>query len=124
MNPTKKRILKRAKISLLCLPFSKSFYSVVKDDGLNSKNVYEFKRKYLKKGSLNSTNATSIESDFIWLIAVGILRREVDGQGLTAKVRLTPLGRQAMNSYPDIFSIKANLAQKLNFCIQRILIFK
>lgn len=34
------------------------------------------------------------ENALLWLIQVGILRREVDGQGLTDSFRLTPLGRQ------------------------------
>jgi hypothetical protein len=34
------------------------------------------------------------ENALMWLIRTGILRREVDGQGLTDSFRLTPLGRQ------------------------------
>jgi len=34
------------------------------------------------------------ESSLMWFIDVGLLRREVDGQGLTDSFRLTPLGRQ------------------------------
>lgn len=34
------------------------------------------------------------ENDLLWLIQVGLLRREVDGQGLTDSFRLTPLGSQ------------------------------
>ncbi len=37
------------------------------------------------------------ENEMMWLIAVGLLRREVDGQGLTDSFRLTPLGRQVFN---------------------------
>ena len=33
------------------------------------------------------------ETELLWLTTVGILRREVDGQGLTDSFRLTPLGR-------------------------------
>ena len=36
------------------------------------------------------------EAHFNWLIRLGVLRREVDGQGLTERVRLTPLGRQVL----------------------------
>jgi len=36
------------------------------------------------------------EDHFIWLIQLGVLRREVDGQGLTERVRLTPLGRDVL----------------------------
>lgn len=36
------------------------------------------------------------ESELMWLVSVGILRREVDGQGLTDSFRLTPLGREVV----------------------------
>jgi hypothetical protein len=35
-----------------------------------------------------------IEGELMWLISVGLVRREVDGQGITDSFRLTPLGRQ------------------------------
>ncbi|MGI0500885.1 Npun_F0494 family protein [Limnospira platensis CENA597] len=34
------------------------------------------------------------ENALLWLIQVGVLRREVDGQGITDSFRLTPLGRK------------------------------
>lgn len=39
------------------------------------------------------------EVDLLWLIEVGLLRREVDGQGLTDSFRLTPLGRQLVEKW-------------------------
>ena len=39
------------------------------------------------------------ESELMWLATVGILRREVDGQGLTDSFRLTPLGRQIVERW-------------------------
>ena len=33
-----------------------------------------------------------VENQLLWLIQVGALRREVDGQGITDRFRLTPLG--------------------------------
>jgi hypothetical protein len=41
----------------------------------------------------------AVESDLNWLIQVGILRREVDGQGITDSFRLTPLGRQLLEKW-------------------------
>lgn len=46
------------------------------------------------------------EDELLWLIDVGLLRREVDGQGLTDSFRLTPLGRQVVaqlvgTGFPD-----------------------
>lgn len=41
------------------------------------------------------------EGDLMWLIQVGILRREVDGQGITDSFRLTPLGRQLVEKWEN-----------------------
>ncbi|NEQ99912.1 MAG: hypothetical protein F6K30_24970 [Cyanothece sp. SIO2G6] len=35
----------------------------------------------------------------LWLIQIGLLRREVDGQGLTDSFRLTPLGRHLIYTW-------------------------
>jgi hypothetical protein len=39
------------------------------------------------------------ENALLWLIQVGVLRREVDGQGLTDSFRLTPLGHQLVEQW-------------------------
>ncbi|MEB3273991.1 MAG: hypothetical protein VKJ85_09425 [Prochlorothrix sp.] len=39
------------------------------------------------------------EQDLLWLIQVGVLRREVDGQGITDSFRLTPLGQSLVNDW-------------------------
>ena len=39
------------------------------------------------------------EAQLMWLIKVGLLRREVDGQGITDSFRLTPLGRQIVDKF-------------------------
>ena len=36
------------------------------------------------------------DQELMWLIQVGLLRREVDGQGITDRYRLAPLGRQLL----------------------------
>ena len=40
-------------------------------------------------------------SHLIWRIQLGVLRREVDGQGLTEQVWLTPLGREVLERWSD-----------------------
>ena len=42
------------------------------------------------------------EAELVWLINVGLLRREVDGQGLTDSFRLTPLGRQIVEEWEQV----------------------
>lgn len=41
----------------------------------------------------------SVETETNWLIQVGMLRREVDGQGLTDSFRLTPLGLELIEKW-------------------------
>jgi len=36
-------------------------------------------------------------NSLLWLIQVGVLRREVDGQGITNSFRITPLGHEIIN---------------------------
>jgi hypothetical protein len=43
--------------------------------------------------------ALATESYLSWLIQVGVLRREVDGQGITDSFRLTPLGRELVQQW-------------------------
>lgn len=57
------------------------------------------------------------EAHFRWMIKLGILRREVDGQGLTDRVRLTPLGMQVVNQWTKEIP-RAGLRERIreNFC--------
>ena len=59
-----------------------------------------------------------IENEFLRLIKIGVLRREVDGQGLTSKVRITPIGRQVLESSSDLFNQKTTLINKLMTCVK------
>lgn len=38
----------------------------------------------------------AVEEELMWLFRVGIVRREVDGQGITDRFRLTPLGQRVL----------------------------
>jgi hypothetical protein len=53
------------------------------------------KHGYTKK----SLSELACDDELGWLIQVGILRREVDGQGITDSFRLTPLGHQLAEQY-------------------------
>ena len=59
-----------------------------------------------------------IENEFLKLIKIGVLRREVDGQGLTSKVRITPIGRQVLESSSNLFKQEPKLIKKLITCIK------
>jgi DNA-binding PadR family transcriptional regulator len=49
----------------------------------------------------------SIEDELMWLFRVGLVRREVDGQGITDRFRLTPLGQRVVQE------LEAGLLQPL-----------
>ncbi len=98
----KKRSRKRASEAIELLPFNEYFYTRIKTTGLNAETVFQQRHKYLLKGQNWFQSFNAIELAFLRLINIGVLRREVDGQGLTSKVRLTPLGRQILEETPDL----------------------
>lgn len=49
--------------------------------------------------SLRPLTELGAEGCLLWLIQTGVLRREVDGQGITDSFRLTPLGRHLVERY-------------------------
>lgn len=90
------RAWQRASQAVRCLPFRVAFYRELESEALSSSQLAargdweRLVRRRLKPGR--------VEDHFIWLIQLGVLRREVDGQGLTERVRLTPLGRELLNA--------------------------
>lgn len=51
--------------------------------------------------TLKPLSELQTENELLWLIRVGLLRREVDGQGLTDSFRVTPLGRQLVDKWQN-----------------------
>jgi hypothetical protein len=92
--------LARAALSLRCLPFRRSFYEAVEGQALSSE---ELAREFNPDSPLtfHPLSSDRAEDHFLWLIRLGVLRREVDGQGLTERVRLTPMGRQVLRRWPS-----------------------
>jgi hypothetical protein len=88
----------RAIRTLRCLPFRRSFYERVAAQPLSSTALC----RGTEPGAMTRVRLTPrrAEDHFLWLIRIGVLRREVDGQGLTERVRLTPLGRSVLQRWP------------------------
>jgi len=84
------RAVDRAKRSIRSLTFRKLFYQEVEVNAMNSRELIE--RDDWEKLVFVPFGRERAEEHFEWMIKLGILRREVDGQGLTNRVRLTPLG--------------------------------
>jgi hypothetical protein len=94
------RMIKRAEIALFCSPFSLKLFASMRDRSVPIPTIASstgLQQNYTKK--LLSENR--VENELVWLINVGILRREVDGQGLTDSFRLTPLGRQIVAKWEE-----------------------
>ena len=91
------RALKRARQAMRCLPFRRAFYNELEHEALSSTQLSS--RNNWMAISRKPLSRSRTEDDLIWLIQVGVLRREVDGQGLTERVRLTPMGRDLLNDW-------------------------
>lgn len=89
--------LDRADRSLRCLPFRRAFYEEVADQPISSAELC--RREDWPTLVFAPFGPERAEDHFIWLIRLGVLRREVDGQGLTERVRLTPMGRALLNRW-------------------------
>lgn len=83
-----------------CAPFQLQLYTTMQEQGVflgaiaqDSGVQHEYTRSPLSEWV--------VENDLMWLINVGVLRREVDGQGITDSFRLTPLGRQLLQEWQE-----------------------
>ena len=80
------RALKRARQAMRCLPFRRAFYEELEKEARSSTQLSS--QQNWMAISRKPLHQSSTEDDLIWLIQLGVLRREVDGQGLTERVRL------------------------------------
>ena len=113
-----KEALKRAERSLICSPFHLNLFMA-----MTSKSIPLGAIAMDKGVKQNYTNRPlselSCENALAWLIDVGVLRREVDGQGITDSFRLTPLGYQLIGKLKDHNYPSATLSDRLNDFITR-----
>tara|TARA_B100000700_G_scaffold66747_1_gene73621 strand:- start:891 stop:1262 length:372 start_codon:yes stop_codon:yes gene_type:complete len=116
MSLIDKRIKNRAYKAFKFFPFNKRFYFELLNKGLSSKSVFENPNIYCLNGCSWFKDSESVENSFRWLIKVGILRREVDGQGLTSRIRLTPLARQLLEVNPQVVYQKVNFLERTFIC--------
>ena len=92
------RTVQRAKTALSCSPFRLQLFQDMRNQSVPIASIAEatgIERGYIKEAMSESR----IEDKLVWLINVGLLRREVDGQGLTDSFRLTPLGRKIIGEW-------------------------
>ena len=97
------KIFRRAKKGIRNCPFNLFLFKSLQNGSLSAQKVFENKVKYLNKEFMFINSSLFIENEFLKLIKIGVLRREVDGQGLTEKVRITPIGRQVLENREELF---------------------
>ena len=112
------KIFRRAKKGIKNCPFNFFLFQSLLKSSLSAQNVFLNKSKYLNQECMFINSSSFIENEFIRLIKIGVLRREVDGQGLTSKVRITPIGRQVLENSSDLFNQKTKLITKLIRCLK------
>jgi len=98
-NQQAERALRRARRAVRCLPFHLAFYRDLDLEAQSSAQIAAAAN--WSQISRQRLSANRTEDLLIWLIQLGVLRREVDGQGLTERVRLTPLGRDTIAIWTD-----------------------
>lgn len=116
--PTK--TIQRAQIALFCSPFKVHLFITMGSESVPLPIMCG--QTGLDKGyTRRSLSELGAESELAWLIKVGLLRREVDGQGITDSFRLTPLGRQIVKQTQDSGKEfpPANWHQKLTNILNR-----
>ncbi len=92
-----KSSLRRAERAFKCSPFRLALLVAMRSQSVSIRQICE--PQGVKHGfSRRALSELRADNELMWLIAVGLLRREVDGQGLTDSFRLTPLGRQVCHN--------------------------
>ena len=112
------KIFRRAKKGIRNSPFNLFLFQSLQEGSLSAQNVFEHKSQFLKQEFMFINSSLFIENEFLKLIKIGVLRREVGGQGLTSKVRITPTGRKVLESRADLFIKRISLIKKLITCLK------
>jgi len=108
--------LHRAERSVRCLPFRRAFYVHVAQQPISSRELCQ--RDDGRTLVFVGFGPERCDDHFRWLIRLGVLRREVDGQGLNERVRLTPLGRRLLERLPGEIP-RAGLRERLHEHLRR-----
>lgn len=92
------KTIARAKKALSCSPFCLALFRDMRNQSVPIQKIAG--ETGIKLGyATQAYSEARTEDKLVWLINVGLLRREVDGQGLTDSFRLTPLGREIVREW-------------------------
>ena len=95
------RTCDRANRAVACAPFQLGLFQTLQNQSVDLKTIVTPPQNrrdphpYLRR----SLPEIMVENQLLWLIQVGLLRREVDGQGITYSFRLTPLGHRLIQQW-------------------------
>ncbi len=90
--------VKRGEKALICSNFKLNLFTTMINTSVDLKDI-ALSRGLERDYTVRKITENKVEKELLWLIKVGILRREVDGQGITDSFRLTPLGRNIINDW-------------------------
>lgn len=113
----------RAELAVRCAPFLLPLFVALRSQGISLRAIAGssgVERQYTR----SPQSELAADTALTWLIQVGLLRREVDGQGLTDSFRLTPLGRHLVaqweaSGFPPPPTPVARLKNLLNRWLRR-----
>ena len=94
------RTINRAARAIRCAPFRGKLLADMRSQSVPMSAIAENRGVYSGYTTYPLSDLAA-ENELLWLIEVGLLRREVDGQGITDSFRLTPLGRQLIQQWED-----------------------
>ncbi|MEM1367955.1 MAG: Npun_F0494 family protein [Cyanobacteria bacterium P01_H01_bin.15] len=106
---------RRGERALQCSPFQLTLFIAMRQ-GQVLLSAIVGKSGVDRSFTIQALSEPQAETQLMWLIKVGLLRREVDGQGITDSFRLTPLGRQVVARWENEPQglPTANLAAKIS----------
>lgn len=90
--------VERARRSLICSPFNLVLLQAMRQQSLPLSAI-AMENGVQNGYSKSPLSELACDDALNWLIQVGILRREVDGQGITDSFRLTPLGHLLVEQF-------------------------
>jgi hypothetical protein len=90
--------VERAERSLVCSPFNICLFEAMRHQSV-SLGAIALENGVKSGYTQRPLSELACDNALGWLIQVGVLRREVDGQGITDGYRLTPLGHQLVAQY-------------------------
>ncbi|MEM7797193.1 MAG: Npun_F0494 family protein [Cyanobacteria bacterium P01_C01_bin.118] len=96
--PIQSKTLSRAQRAVRCAPFYMKLLEAMRLNSVSLRAISD-DRGMLSGYTRQPLSDVAADNHLGWLMSVGIVRREVDGQGLTDSFRLTPIGRQLVEQW-------------------------